>query len=72
MCYGGDATDVAVYVGDMEENTVADVSGKIMVGDQIVQVRQEHQIRFLFWTLKAIITFFDEHKNWQKQKIGHK
>ena len=39
LCYGGDSTDVAVYVGDMEENSVADVSGKIMVGDQIVQVR---------------------------------
>lgn len=42
LCYGGDATDVAVYVGDMEENSVADASGKIMVGDQIVQINGCH------------------------------
>jgi PDZ domain (Also known as DHR or GLGF). len=38
LCYGGDESDVSVYVGDVEENSDADVSGKIMVGDQIVQV----------------------------------
>ena len=55
LCYGGDATDVAVYVGDMEENTVADVSGKIMVGDQIVQVRQRIRFYFPFWTSKLLM-----------------
>ena len=38
LCYGGNDADVSVYVGDVEENSDADVSGKIMVGDQIVQV----------------------------------
>ena len=39
LCYGGDEeADVSVYVGDVEENSAADINGKIMVGDQIVQV----------------------------------
>ena len=33
-----DETDESVYVGDVEDNSPADLSGKIMVGDQIVQV----------------------------------
>lgn len=39
LCYGGDEqSDVSVFVGDVEENSAADINGKIMVGDQIVQV----------------------------------
>eukprot|EP00111_Clytia_hemisphaerica_P009671 TCONS_00028362-protein len=35
-----DETDASVYVGDVEDNSPADLSGKIMVGDQIVQINQ--------------------------------
>jgi len=44
LCYGGDENDVAVYVGDIEDSSVADISGKIMVGDQIVRIN-DNRIR---------------------------
>ncbi|XP_002159074.3 E3 ubiquitin-protein ligase PDZRN3 [Hydra vulgaris] len=38
LCVGGDENDVAVYVGDLEEGSEAETTGKVMVGDQIVQI----------------------------------